>query len=135
MSKMLVRMTRGAVMLLSAFCVSLVPVLSGCEGTGGDGSGSSSSSSISEDADSIGQSCGGIAGLTCDPGQICDMSENSVCGVDLEGVCAIPAEICTTEFDPVCGCNDVTYANDCERQRAGVALQSRGECRGGEKIL
>jgi hypothetical protein len=128
-------MTRGAVMLLSAFCVFLVPILSGCDGTGGDGSGSSDSFSISEEEGSIGQTCGGIAGLTCDLGQICDMSENSVCGVDLEGVCAIPAEICTTEFDPVCGCNDVTYANDCERQRAGVALQSRGECRGGEKIL
>ena len=203
-------MTRGALVLLSVCCLSLVSVLSGCDGDGGDGSGGSGSLSLSLELDTLnpdrsgfcftvtghtedvivtciadgnaqccaggstfpflfertggkcallenqtddsiatcsvqgtnvshsvtvpffplGQVCGGIAGLTCDRGQICDMSENNFCGNDFQGVCAIAADICTTEFDPVCGCNGTTYDNDCERRREGVALQSRGACSG-----
>ena len=29
---------------------------------------------------------------------------------------------------PVCGCNDVTYGNDCERMMARVSKSHNGKC-------
>ena len=35
---------------------------------------------------------------------------------------------CPDIYIPVCGCNDVTYINPCEAQRAGVKKYKKGEC-------
>lgn len=35
---------------------------------------------------------------------------------------------CLTDWDPVCGCNQVTYGNDCEARNAGVLSWEEGEC-------
>ncbi|MFP5284496.1 MAG: Kazal-type serine protease inhibitor family protein [Thermoanaerobaculia bacterium] len=47
------------------------------------------------------------------------------------GTCVVKPEGCTQQFDPVCGCDNKTYSNDCFRRMAGVSLKSTGQCGGG----
>lgn len=36
--------------------------------------------------------------------------------------------ICTNEFNPVCGCDNITYQNQCLAQRSGVVAWIGGPC-------
>jgi len=67
----------------------------------------------------------------CGDGSFCELPAGT-CGAGGSGRCAEKPEICTREFKPVCGCDNQTYGNDCERQAAGVSLKSEGECPAGQ---
>ena len=92
--------------------------------TGGSGSSGASGSGGS----------GGLTGLPCHDNSECQggwLCAKPTCGADL-GVCTLPSIVCDTDGKPfpVCGCNHVTYWNDCMREQAGVSASTPGECGG-----
>lgn len=55
----------------------------------------------------------------------------SACNNNEEKLCelgpALPV-LCISIFDPVCGCNEITYENECVAMAAGVPSFTPGEC-------
>ncbi|MEM9405776.1 MAG: Kazal-type serine protease inhibitor family protein [Acidobacteriota bacterium] len=88
---------------------------------------------LEDDLLSVGEACGGLvpAGtpFQCRPGLFCESPDFSCAQqLDGQGTCAVIPEVCTDDFTPVCGCDGVTYGNDCERQAAGVSKAADGAC-------
>ena len=75
--------------------------------------------------------CGGKAGDTCEVDQYCMLPQGD-CSDDAEGVCADRPVLCPKVFDPVCGCDGMTYDNKCEAAAAGVNVESDGACGSGQ---
>jgi hypothetical protein len=77
-----------------------------------------------------GQSCGGLIGKGCATKEFCDFGTDAFCGAaDAPGTCKPKPEVCTDIYKPVCGCDDKTYANECEAHGKGVSVVSEGECK------
>lgn len=76
-----------------------------------------------------GSTCGGFAGETCTPGEFCDFAVEDICGgADAQGQCQPRPELCPELYSPVCGCDGVTYGNECEANAAGVSISAYEAC-------
>ncbi len=73
--------------------------------------------------------CGGSTGNSCGGGSVCEYPPLECGEPDAEGVCVSIPDGCPDFEDPVCGCDGVTYLNDCERLAAGAQLEHFGACR------
>ena len=60
-------------------------------------------------------------------GELCELPAGTCGGT---GRCIVAPDVCQNVLAPVCGCDNKTYRNDCERRRAGVSLKAAGECTG-----
>jgi hypothetical protein len=73
----------------------------------------------------------------CSGALFCDLpvpSSEGGCGKRyLSGTCITRPPTCPVGGAPVCGCDGVTYQNDCLRQKADVPIASMGACQGWEK--
>jgi len=79
-------------------------------------------------ADACVASCGGIAGKTCPSDSFCDYPAGMCKAADMMGTCEVVPEGCFEIYEPVCGCDGMTYGNDCKRQAAQAQLDHTGEC-------
>ena len=79
------------------------------------------------------QACGNGIDVACPAGTFCDFSANRDCGESSTGLCramrAEPCNLCMAFVSgPVCGCDLVTYTDDCAVAAAGVSKWFNGPC-------
>lgn len=63
----------------------------------------------------------------CQANEFCELKAGT-CGERGSGRCIVRPQVCTDIFQPVCGCDNRTYSNNCVRRAAGVSLLAPGEC-------
>jgi len=62
----------------------------------------------------------------CSVGELCELPVGE-CSSGL-GACLVPPDSCETTCPQVCGCNNVSYANECQAVIDGLSLSHRGPC-------
>ncbi len=85
------------------------------------------------DAVGVGGMCGGIAGLPCDTGLACQYPAGECDTADAAGVCVVVPDACPDTGPKVCGCDGLTYDNECQLLKAGIRQANQGACPSGDE--
>jgi hypothetical protein len=74
--------------------------------------------------------CGGASAVTCqNKDAFCDLAIGTCTQSNPTGTCSVPpAGECSTIYDPVCGCDGVTYDNACQASKKKVSAYAKGGC-------
>ncbi len=102
----------------------VVVLLAGCEGASPLDAGALDAGALDAGALDAGAPSGCTAG--CGADQFCEtLPGDCASGEDR---CSLVPELCPPGGEPVCGCDGMTYASDCERRRARASKAFDGPC-------
>lgn len=59
--------------------------------------------------------------------------QTQTCERGAPGVCVVKQPLCDSDLRPVCGCDHLTYWNDCLREQYGISLLAQGACSTGAR--
>ena len=111
-------------------CYEIVDPVCGCDGVTYTNDCFAAMARVSIDHEGpCEQVCGGIAGIECRASdEYCHFPDGTCEIADRMGVCEVVPEACYEIVDPVCGCDGVTYTNDCFAAMARVSIDHEGPC-------
>jgi hypothetical protein len=64
----------------------------------------------------------------CGPKEYCDFAPGSCGQGGAKGACRLKPDMCTMEYNPVCGCDQHTYSNRCAAAGKGEPVARPGPC-------
>lgn len=102
-----------------------------CAGPGGACPAIECASDGGVDGGGSGRSCGGLTpdGTPgCNPDEYCDWEPNSCGAADETGICRPRPLGCPDHCPGVCGCDGVTYCNDCDAAAMGIDVIRNSPC-------
>jgi hypothetical protein len=111
--------------LLASLALSSAAACSSGLDSGGPEAGELEGVESSESTESalVGAAC--KSSLDCGKGEFCDLG---CMNMFKPGECTAIPDRCLDVWDPVCGCDNRTYSNDCYRRKAKVGLKSSDAC-------
>lgn len=118
-------MVTGDCMEPPLFCPAIFDPVCGCDDQtyGNACEAAAAGVNVSYDGQCIPGAC--TDNSDCGPGEFCQKTIGNCGGV---GQCSPIPLICNLIFSPVCGCNGVTYSNECMAWGDGVSADFAGNC-------